>query len=418
MNTEQLFQVALNLESPWLIENVEFPEETKQLEITLDFPRGSHFPCPECGKLCPIHDTQEKTWRHLNFFQYETHLRAKQPRVKCDRHKVKVVNLPWARPGSGFTLLFEALVMAFAQNGMTGNAIARIVGEHDTLIWRIIRHYIEEARTRENFSEVKSVGVDETSKGKGHDYVTVFMDFDQQKILFVTEGKDAKTVTEFKQDLELHHGDPAQIEDACMDLSRAFQAGFNKEFEQVQLTFDQFHLMKIINKAVDDVRKQEQQLYPDLFHKSKYVWLKNEWNLTGKQKEKRQEIFADNRAGKLQTIKAYHLRSVFQDVFSIEDPTEGEAFLNTWYFWATHSRIESMIQAAKTIKAHWDGVVRWFQSKISNGLLEGMNSLIQAAKARARGFRNVEYFKTAIYLVGSKLQFNLPKVLTGITHTK
>ncbi|MHC4363165.1 MAG: helix-turn-helix domain-containing protein, partial [Planctomycetota bacterium] len=138
MKAEKLFQIALNLDSPWEIEKVEFPEENKQLEIVLNFPKGSRFPCPECGKLCGVHDTQEKTWRHLNFFQYETYLRARHPRVICETHKVKTAEIPWARPSSGFTLLFEALVMSLAQNGMTAKAISRLVGEHDTLIWRIL----------------------------------------------------------------------------------------------------------------------------------------------------------------------------------------------------------------------------------------------------------------------------------------
>jgi len=175
--------------------------------------------------------------------------------------------------------------------------------------------------------------------------------------------------------------------------------------------------MKIINKAVDDVRKEEAILYPDLLKGTKYLWLTNEWNLTKKQEKKQDEIFQDLRGSKLKTVKAYHLRSVFQDVFSFEDPAEGEWLLNRWYYWATHSRIDPMIRAAKTIKKHWDGVVRWFTSRINNGLLEGMNSLIQAAKARARGYRNVNNLITTIYLIGAKLEFQLPEVLPA-THTK
>ena len=417
MKNQELFKLALGLEDPWQIAQIEFTGEEKRLHLTLDFPEGSQFPCPECGKLCGVHDTKKRTWRHLNFFQYETYLHARQPRVKCSDHKVKTVNLPWSRSGAGFTLLFEALVMALAENGMTPNAIARVVGEHDTLIWRIVTHYVIDARKREDFSEIKAVGMDETSKAKGHNYVSVFMDLDDRRVMFATDGKDAKTVEAFKEDFEAHHGEADQIEEFCLDMSKAFQSGIEANFPEAHLTFDEYHLMKIINKAVDDVRKEETILYPDLLKGTKYLWLTNEWNLTKKQEKKQDEIFQDLRGSKLKTIKAYHLRSVFQDVFSFEDPAEGEWLLKRWYYWATHSRIDPMIRAAKTIKKHWEGVLRWFTSRINNGLLEGMNSLIQAAKARARGYRNVNNLITTIYLIGAKLEFLLPEVLPA-THTK
>ena len=417
MKNQELFRLALGLSEPWQVVQAEFPEEEKTLHLTLDFPEGSLFPCPECGNLCGVHDTKRRTWRHLNFFQYETYLHARQPRVKCPNHKVKTVNLPWARPGAGFTLLFEALVMTLAENGMTANAISRVVGEYDTLIWRVLTHYVMDAREREDFSGVKAVGVDETSKAKGHNYVSVFMDLDERSVMFATDGKDAQTVKAFKEDLETHNGKAEQVEEFCLDMSQAFQSGIEANFPAAEMTFDEYHLMRIINQAVDEVRKQDQAIYPDLLKGTKYIWLKNEWNLTDKQEKKRSEIFQDVRGSKLKTVKAYHLRSVFQDVFSFDDPEEGESFLKKWYYWATHSRIEPMIKAAKTIKEHWAGVVRWFTSRINNGLLEGMNSLIQAAKARARGYRNVNNLITTIYLIGSKLEFNLAKVLPS-PHTK
>lgn len=411
MDENQLFRLALGLAEPWFVESLDFSAEKNRLDIHLNFEKGSKFPCPECGVQCPVHDTDQRTWRHLNFFQHETYLHARLPRIKCPEHKVKTVEVPWARPGAGFSLLFEAMVMVMAQNGMTPNAIGRLVNEHDTLIWRILNHYVEEARGQVDLSTVSKVGVDETSRAKGHKYVTVFMDLDQRRVVFVTEGKDAETVKTFKKDLVEHGGKAKQVKEFCLDMSPAFQRGIEENFPKAQMTFDQFHLMKLMNQAVDEVRRQEQKEHPEL-KGSKYLWLKNEWNHSDRQKK----LFDALRAMKLKTSKAHHLRGVFQDVFTCS-PQEGESLLKRWYFWATHSRIQPIIDFAKTVKRHWDGVVRWFQSKISNGLLEGMNSLIQAAKARSRGFRNVKNFITMIYLVGAKLEFNLPEVLPS-THTK
>jgi len=411
MNERELFRLALGLAEPWEVVKIEFSAEAKRLELTLDFPRGSRFPCPKCGRSCGVYDTEERTWRHLNFFQHETYLHAWQPRVECNEHKVGTAEVPWARPGAGFTLLFEALVMVMAQNGMTPHAIGRLVGEYDTLIWRILGHYVEEARKRADYSEVKGVGLDETSRAKGHQYVTVFMDLDERRVVFATEGKDAETVKAFKEDLVEHGGKGEQVEEFCLDMSPAFQSGIETEFPHAQMTFDQFHLMKLMNQAVDEVRREEQKMRPEL-KGTRYLWLKNEWNHS----ERQAELFHTLRQLDLKTNKAHHLKGVFQDIFSCS-PSEGEGLLKRWYFWATHSRLEPIIQFAKTIKRHWKGVVRWFTSKISNGLLEGMNSLIQAAKARARGYRNVKNFITTIYLIGGKLKFELPEVLPS-THTK
>jgi transposase len=198
MQPEELFGLALGVNLPWQVVSVAFSNELKRLDINIDFKRGATFPCPVCGDLVPAYDTIEKTWRHMNFFQYEAYLTARTPRVNCpkDGCGVKLVAVPWARAGSGFTLLFEALAMALARE-MPIKIEAAHLGEHDTRIWRIVDHYVEEARARADFTEVKPLGVDETSAKKGHNYVTLFHDMDEKRLLFATEGKDSTTVKAF-----------------------------------------------------------------------------------------------------------------------------------------------------------------------------------------------------------------------------
>ena len=159
------------------------------------------------------------------------------------------------------------------------NAIARLVGEYDTKIWRILRHDVEKARSEQDYSEVKKVGMDETSSRRGHNYITVFVDMDKSKVLFATPGKDAATVTEFKKDLAAHGGSPENIKQACCDMSPAFIRGIEDTFEGFTITFDKFHIVKIINEALDEVRRQEQKDRPEL-KKTRFAWLKNPPNLT------------------------------------------------------------------------------------------------------------------------------------------
>ncbi len=350
------------------------------------------------------HDTEFKDWRHLNFFQHETYLHARVPRAGCSDCGPHVVDLPWARLGSGFTLLFEAFIMTLAKQ-MPVNAIARLVGEHDTRLWRILKHYVDEARKHLDMSEVHRAGVDETSRKKHHQYVSVVMDLDQSSVLYATEGKGAEVIESFAQDLEAHGGDRSNIEEVCCDMSPAFISGVKQYLPEAQLTFDKFHVLKVINEAVDKVRIEEQRQQPELLKKSKYIWLKNPDNLNDHQKERLASLRLKDL--NLKTARAYHIRLNFQDFWK-QSPLEAESFLKRWYFWATHSRLEPIKQAAYTIKRHWDGVLRWATSRINNGILEGINSLIQAAKARARGYRSARNFITMIYIIAGKLEFDLP----------
>lgn len=409
-----LFTVALGLTSPWRVERTDFSAESQQLDLWLDFASGATFSCPECQRAgCKVHDTTERTWRHLDFFQHRTLLHARQPRVHCPEHGVKTVSVPWARPGSGFTLLMEAFVMALIENGMTPRSVGRLIGEHDTRIWRLLDHYVQIARKEEDFSDVRALGVDETSRRRGHKYVTVFTDLQQSKVLFVTEGKDAATIGAFKEDLKAHGGSPGQIQEVCLDMSAAFAKGLKESFPQAELTFDNFHLVQVLNRAVDDVRRKEQASHPEL-KCTRYLWLKNEWNRSDREKE----IFESLRDSSLATMKAFQLRTVFQDIFALPDPQEAEAALTRWYFWATHSRLGPMIKAARTIKRHWEGVMRWFHSRLTNAQSEAINGLIQSAKRRARGYRSTKYLITMIYVIGAKLEFKLPKLRVDFAHTK
>ena len=407
MKDTELFQMALGLIPPWLVESCTFDPNEKQLDIHIDFSRGGEFACPECGRpRCKAYDTQNKIWRHLNFFEQVTYLHVRTPRVDCPHCGVKLVPVPWAREGSGFTLLFEAFILAMAKE-MPVNAIARLVGEHDTRIWRLLHYYVEEARSKEDHSQVTKIGMDETSSKRGHNYITVFVDMENSKVLFATPGKDAATLEAFREDLEAHGGAGGKIEQACCDMSPAFIRGIEDTFENAAITFDKFHILKVINEALDEVRRMEQKTRPEL-KKTRFAWLKSPQNLTVKQRGVIENLNVPKL--NLKTAKAYQIKLTFQQLY--ERPRgHAEDFLRRWYFWVTHSRLQPMIAAARTIKRHWDGVLAWFESGVTNGVLEGINSLIQAAKAKARGYRSTRNLITIVYLIAGKLDLS-------VTHTQ
>ncbi len=207
MRDTDLMQLALGLIPPWMVKACAFDAETRRLDIEIDFASGGRFPCPHCAKAdCPVHDTAMQKWRHLDFFQHQAFLHARTPRITCPDCGVKQIAVPWARAGSGFTLLFEALVMTL-MTAMPVAAAARLVDEHDTRMWRVLHHWVEQARARADYADVQRVAIDETAAKRGHDYVSLFVDIDQRRVLFVTDGRDADTVAAFADDLEAHNGD-------------------------------------------------------------------------------------------------------------------------------------------------------------------------------------------------------------------
>lgn len=403
MRDTDLFQLALGLVPPWLVKAANFDAEKKRLDIEIDFTRGGLFACSGCGKPdCPTHDTVTKTWRHLDFFQHQAYLTARVARTKCDDCGVRLVNVPWARPGSGFTLLFEALVMAMI-SAMPVNAAARLVKEHDTRLWRVIIHYVEQALARADFSSVTRVAVDETAAKRGHNYISLFVDIDQRRVLHVTEGKDAKTVAAFAADLVAHGGKAENIAEVCIDMSAAFIKGVGEHLPEAAITFDKFHAVKLVNDAVDEVRRAEVKERPEL-KRSRYLWLKNQRNLSAGQQASLGSLTRTN----LKTARAYQLRLAFQDMYAEPSRWWGEHFLDRWLSWAMRCRLEPMKDAARTIKQHKEGILRWFNSKIANGLIEGINSLVQAAKAKARGYRSIRNLKAMVYILAGKLELRLP----------
>jgi transposase len=395
--------MALGLLPPWMVAGSTFDAAAKRLDIHLDFPKGGRFSCPVCGAAdCPAYDTEEMAWRHLNFFQHEAYLHARVPRVTCSGCGVKRVSVPWARDGSGFTLLFEALAMTM-MTSMPVAAVGRLMNEHDTRLWRVLHHYVDEARARADHSGVTRVAFDETAARRGHDYVSLFVDLDGPRVLFVADGKDAATVEKFATDLSGHGGAAERVTEVCIDMSPAFINGTAAHLPNANITFDKFHAVKIVNDAVDLVRRAEQKDRPEL-NKTRYIWLKNKANLSAPQVDALAGLAGLN----LKTARAYQIRLTFQDFYAQPSHEAATAFLKKWYFWATHSRIEPVIEAAKTIKRHWHGILRWFDSRIANGILEGINSLVQAAKAKARGYRSSRNLKAIIYLIAGKLELKLP----------
>jgi transposase len=404
MNSEYLFKLALGIGLPWEIRDIKFEDlkSGKELNIHIDFKRGSRF-ADETGVLCEVYDTVQKTWRHLNFFEHACYLHCRVPRIKTTDGKVKLVEVPWSRAGSGFTLLFEAYVMALIESEMPVNKIGNLIHENAHRLWTIFNYWINRAYDADEPKTPKKLGLDETSKKKGHAYVTLAVDLDERRVLHVSEGKDKKAVEAVKTYLESKGIDVDKVRDASMDMSPSFISGVLEYFPKAEIHFDRFHVVKLLNEAMDKVRQAERKEHDEL-KGHKYTFLKNRNHLPDtKQKALSEFITLYPTLG-----EAYRLKELFNDLWEMEDEEGATHFLVSWCDEVEKSNITPFKQFVKTIKAHWTGIVNFCETEINNGVLEGINSKVQLAKKRARGYRCTENFINMIYFLCGKLKFDYP----------
>jgi len=261
---------------------MEFDPNSKRLDGHIDFHKGSVFYYEskedEVQGNFKAYDTQVKEWRNLNFFEHECYLHARVPRIKITKEKIRLIKPPWSGRRNGFTLLFEAFVIQLASH-MLVNTVSKIINESNDKLWLLLERYTTKALSNNDYSQLTAVGMDETSKQKGHDYITLFVDLFKKRTIFIDEGKGHETVKSFVVDVKAHNGIPDKIKDVSCDMSPAFIKGIKEYLPKSEITFDKFHIMKIINKALDEVRKEEVQ-DQEILKGNKYIFLKDEKNLT------------------------------------------------------------------------------------------------------------------------------------------
>jgi transposase len=399
--TNALFEAALGITSPYFVHDVDFDQGQRRLTVHIDFPPGSRFAHPRAAGLHPVHDTQTKKLRHLNFFQHECHLEVRVPRIRLPDGKVVLVEPDWVGKLSGFTLLFEALVLMLAQQ-MPFAAVARIVGLSWHRVHAICARYVDLAAGSADLSAVKAVAIDETSCRRGHNYLTIAVDADKRAVIFVTEERDAETVAAFANHLRAHNGDPARIATASIDMSPAYIKGVTENLPNARITFDKFHVVAAASAALDKMRRTEQKTDPAL---KGYRWalLKD-----------RSKLPADTAADLVRlvmqvptkrTARAYIYREQLRHVLSRRQINVAAAMLKHWCTCVMRSKVEPMKAVAAMIRNHFEGIIAWTQTRQTNGLSEAINGLFQAAKRKARGYTRFETMKTVIFLIAGKLNF-------------
>lgn len=399
---KQLFESALGIGKPWLVRDVEFDTSSKVLTIHIDFSAGTRFSVSGVEGVHPVHDTQTKRLRHLNFFQHECFLEVRTPRVKLPDGRVVQVAPDWFGKLSGFTLLFEALVLAMAQQ-MSFSAIATLTGVSWHRVHAICKRYVDLAVAEADLSSVKAVAIDETSYRRGHTYLTIVADAEERKVVFVTEGKDAQTVARFAQHLAGHKGTADQITAASIDMSPAFIKGLTEHLPEARITFDKFHVIAHASTAVDQTRRIEQRTDPSL-KGLRWTLLKQRARLSEESRADLDALVA--RATTKRTARAWLYREHLREILARKQINVVSAMLKQWCTNVMRSKVEPMKDVAKLIRSHFYGIVAWTQTRQTNGFLEALNGLFQAAKRKARGYTRFDTMRTVIFLIAGKLDFS------------
>ena len=397
-----LFEAALGIAQPWFVNGVDFDAGMKTLTISVDFVAGSRFTPAGAQGEHPAHDTITKRYRHLNFFQHECHLEVRMPRVKLPDGGIRLVEPDWAGKLSGFTLLFEALIITLCRE-MPFAAVAKLVNLSWHRVSAICRRYVDLALDGADFSEVKRLAVDETSRAKGHDYITLFADADERKVLFVTEGRGADTVASFTEDLRAHGGEPQAIESVSIDMSPAFIKGVGEHLANARITFDKFHVIAHASMAVDKMRRIEQKTDPTL-KGLRWKLLKDRNSLSLNAQPDLNALLAQITTKR--TARAWLYREQLRDILGRKQINVVRGMLAQWCTNVMRSKVEPMKDVARLVRAHMDGIVAWAQSRQTNGFLEAINGLFQAAKRKARGYGNFATIRTVVFLIAGKLDFS------------
>jgi transposase len=395
MRDVELYRAILGLTPPWTVASVDLDVPGQQVVVHVVAGPGP-FPCPECGTLAARYGSKPRRWRHLDTCQFTTWIETDVPRVDCATHGVKQIRVPWAEPGSQFTALFERWAIDLLREcSVTGAAgLLRITWDE---AWGIKGRAVRRGLARRQQEVVAHLGADEKAIAKRHRYLTVVADLDRSRVLYLADDRKQESLDGFWATLT-----PAQlagIEAVAMDMWEPYVQSTRTHLlgAETKIVFDKFHVVKHLHDAVDQVRRAEhrelRQAGDDRLTGSKYLWLMRPRDMSPEQRQ----AFRALQQQDLQVARAWGLKERFRTFWEYRDSGAARNFFARWYWRATHSRLRPMAAVAKLIHRHLPNLLTYLQHGITNAGLEAVNAVIQWVKKTARGFRNPEHFKIAIF---------------------
>jgi len=392
------------------VTDVEIGADTVTVEVRL---RRRKLACPECEFTTRArYDTRAvaSSWRHLRLGTHRLVVRARLRRLACPEHGVRVEGVGFARPGARFTRDFEQLV-AWLATKMDKDALRRLVGIDWDTVGRICDRVVADELDPGRLDGLFNMGVDEVSWKRHHNYMTLVVNHATNKVVWGAEGRDAKTLDSFFD--ELGEVRSSQIEAVSMDMGPAFRKSVTTHAEQAIICFDPFHVVKVGTDALNTVRRdiwQQLRQLPDpdiakKFKGARWALLKNPEDLTDRQAATLIQI--KRHGGAL--WRAYRLKEALRAIFA-GDLTEDEVaeLIDRWCAWAQRCRLEPFIKAGRTIRKHRDGILAAIRLGLSNARLEGLNQRVALIVRRAFGFHSARAALALVMLSAGPINLTLP----------
>jgi transposase len=395
------YGLLLGIKSPWEVKRVDLNLNGQRVDIAVEHDPAAAVACPECGKTCPRYDhAPEREWRHLDVMQFTTVIHARTPRCECPEHGVVTVQVPWAEPHGRFTLMFEAFAVKVIEASRTFVQAMEILQLDWHTIQEIVKRAVERGLLRRTTEQVRHVGLDEKSFGRGQDYVSLLTDLQGKRVLDVVKDRDTASGLKLLESLPAPQRQ--RVEAAAMDMSAGFAAAAAAAIPDAAIVYDKFHVSKHLNEAVDKVRRQEhrrlQAAGDESLTGTKYLWLQGACP-----EGERALSFSELCARNLKTSRAWYHKETFCEFWAQSDVASAMTFFTRWFRAARRSKLEPIKKVALTLKTHLDGLLNYFLYPITNAMTEGFNSKIQAIKADARGFRRFEHYRYRILFHCGKL---------------
>jgi transposase len=316
--------------------------------------------------------------------------------MQCAEHGVRVVQLPWAEPGSRFTELFEALAIEWLKH-----ASQQAVGDRLQLSWDEIHGIMERAvkrgLARRQAEEIPHLGVDEKAFRKGHKYLTLVNDLKRNRVLYVAEDREQSSLDGFWSTITAAQRDSIQA--VALDMWDPYLASLKQHLPgaEEKAVFDKFHVAKHLGEAVDKVRRREHKVLKaegdERLTGTKYDWLRNPGSMDDQQRRE----FAELRRGQLKTARAWALKENGMALYEYVYEKPARKYFDWWYKWAIRSRLQPIKEVATMLKRRFENIITYLRHRITNAASESLNAKIQWVKYTARGFRNKQNFIHAIY---------------------
>jgi len=403
MKDTDFYQQILGVVAPWKVVEVRLEMDAKRVTVRVEPEAKTKWGNPETGKVAHLHKWTERKWRHLDTCQFETIIEARVPSVRHEGGQVEEVTVPWADRFQRVTRLLAQAVIVWLEACGNVDKVARIMRLDWTTVDSIMNAAVKRGLERRKKEPIDYVGMDEKSFRRGHTYASILNDLDNNRVWDLKEGRKTENAKALLETLgqEQRSG----VKAVAMDMWAAFENAVRSLLPQADIVYDKFHISGYLNKAVDDVRKQEhRQLMEkgdDTLKGTKYLWLRNFPDLRAERSF--QELYAAN----LKTSRAWRLKESFEGFWDYRYKGAAEKFFRDWHKKVKRSRLEPMKKVADMLANRIDGLFNYLEHRITNAASEGMNSLVARVVGNARGLRNFEKFRIRVLFFLGKLDLSI-----------